>query len=217
MEIKTLEVAGFIPAIKGMRNPKNSWYLIDSYRTPPYEGTDRFVLGANDLRLAQILITAGPEHCKFLRQIEVWADMNMPLYWWSEFDTYHFNTKNSCSTMHKLLDAKAYYSREMFEYLPQDEVKIDRVVSELNDFRDAFVIAARQTEKDEILKRAKSVLPSGFLQLRTVSTSYGELRNIYFQREHHKLKKEWKDTFCNWVETLPYSAELITFKPTISK
>ena len=118
MKITNTEVYGFDAALRGMRNPMNSWHLQDSgLRQVVYdECRSEFIevesaeilgfIGEKDLDLAQRLIKAGSEHCKFLRQIQVWADFNMPLYWWSEFDTYKFNTKNSWSTMHKLLNAK---------------------------------------------------------------------------------------------------------------
>ena len=97
MKITNTEVYGFEASLRGMRNPMNSWHLQD---------TSANNIGVNDMDLAKRLIKAGPEHCKFLRQIQVWADFDMPLYWWSEFDTYKFNTKNSCSTMHKLFNTK---------------------------------------------------------------------------------------------------------------
>ena len=101
MQITTKEIAGFMPALYGMRSPMNSWHLNDTYIK-----NEKVFIGPNDMNLAKRLIKAGSEHCKFLRQIQVWADFDMPLYWWSEFDTYKFNTKNSCSTMHKLFNTK---------------------------------------------------------------------------------------------------------------
>ena len=118
MKIITKEVAGFIPALYGMRSPMNSWHLNDSkmYIGNEITGEECVYIGPNDMDLAKRLIKAGPEHCKFLRQIQVWADFDMPLYWWSEFDTYKFNTKNSCSTMHKLFNTKKEIELDDFIY-----------------------------------------------------------------------------------------------------
>lgn len=205
MEIKTLHIAGFEPAIQGMRNPMNSWSRMDSYT----DENGQFVFGSNDLKLAQTLVKAGTEHGKFMRQIHVWADMDMPRYWWSEFDTYKHNVKNSTSTIHKLMNKQEAISLKQFTYEPEDETFMKQVVDKLNMIREEWLVAQTTTEKNELMRRAKQLLPEGFLQLRTVSTNYAELRNIYLQRKHHKLKKEWQDTFVGWLKTLPYAEELI--------
>ena len=205
MEIKTLHIAGFEPAIQGMRNPMNSWSRMDSYT----DENGQFVFGSNDLKLAQTLVKAGTEHGKFMRQIHVWADMDMPRYWWSEFDTYKHNVKNSTSTIHKLMNKQEAISLKQFTYEPEDETFMKQVVDKLNMIREEWLVAQTTTEKNELVRRAKQLLPEGFLQLRTVSTNYAELRNIYLQRKHHKLKKEWQDTFVGWLKTLPYAEELI--------
>ena len=205
MEIKTLQVAGFEAAIKGMRNPLDSWNRLDSYT----DEAGNFVFGANDLKLAQTLVKAGTEHGKFMRQIHVWVDMDMPRYWWSEFDTYSHNTKNSCSTIHKLMNKQKPIRLEQFTYEPEDEAFLMTVVEKLNEIREQWLVAETATEKNVLMRRAKQLLPEGFLQLRTVSTNYAELRNIFLQRRHHKLKKEWQDTFVEWLKTLPYADELI--------
>lgn len=205
MYIKTLEVAGFNSAFKGVRNPKNSWGLSDSY----IDWDDNFHLGDRDKVLAQTLIRAGGEHRKFMRQIQVWADVNMPRYFWVEADTYKFGTKNSCSTMHKLFNKKDEIVRNMFVYNDEDLDYIVEVVDYLNKLRNKWLNTNSAEEKNKLLLRAKRILPEGFLQLRTWNTNYEEIRNMYFQRRHHKLKEEWQDIFCEWVKTLPYTEELI--------
>jgi hypothetical protein len=149
---------------------------------------------------------------KFLRMIQVWCDITMPRYWWQEFDTYSYNTKNSCSTMHKLFNKDKLINKDIFEYDPKDEEEIEHIISVLNKLRGEYFSTIVQTEKDKILKRTKTLLPEGYLQLRTVNTNYAELRNIYFQRRNHRLKLEWQDTFCEFIKTSPYANELICFE-----
>ena len=166
------------------------------------------IIGEKDLDLAQRLVKAGSEHCKFLRQIQVWADFDMPLYWWSEFDTYKFNTKNSCSTMHKLLNAKKEIELSDFVYDESEESAFKAIVDILNGYRKCYL-----SSKDySYVIKAKRILPTSYKQKRTVNTNYAELRNIYFQRKNHRLKEEWQDVFCKWVESLPYAEELILYK-----
>lgn len=216
MYIENTKVFGFESAIFGMRNPLNSWYKSDSdirIREMTATNPEGFVLGTNDLQLAQRLILAGNEHGKFLRQIQVWCDIEMPRYWWSEFDTYHYNTKNSCSTMHKLFQKEKPITIDMFycetEY---EKLKTYERVVDLNHLRSLWLNATTQEEKDSYLVTAKRILPENFLQMRTVNTNYGELRNIHHQREHHRLKREWQEVFCEWVKSLPYANELIIVK-----
>ena len=201
LNIKTLEISGFEPAFKGMRNPMDSWDRADSFR----DGDNNFILGKNDLDLAKRLIKAGSEHSKFMRQIHVWCDVNMPRYVLSEWDTYKYNTKNSCSTMHKLLNNKNEITIELFLIHEDDKYIMNSIVDRLESMRKEYM----ETKDSKLIVRAKRLLPEGFLQLRTVSTNYAELRNMYFQRRYHKLKEEWQDTFCRWVESLPYAKELI--------
>lgn len=211
MNIWNTQVFGFESALRGCRNPLNSWHLSDSCRRY-YSNVDKnenWIIGENDLKLAQRLILAGTEHCKFMRQIQVWADMNMTRYFWSEFDTYHFNSKNSCSTMHKLLNPKNEITLDMFEYYEEDEDIISMVITRLNKIRNMFLNSKDNEEKRILKRRAKTLLFEGFLQLRTVNTSYAEIRNIVSQRKNHQLKEDWQDVFCKWATTLPYSRELI--------
>jgi len=206
MKIETLEVAGVASAIDGMRNPLNSWDKSDSEMNDKYG----FIFGKKDVILAKKLIKSGAEHRKFLRMIQVWADFNMPRYWWSEFDTYHHNTKNSCSTMHTLLSSTI--SENMFVYSNEDTVLYNEIITKLKNIQNLYILTLNNTllksTHDNCIIRAKRILPEGFLQLRTVNTNYEELMNIYHQRKNHKLKDEWQDTFCKWCEGLPYFKEL---------
>lgn len=200
MLITNIETSGICHAIRGMRNPMNSWNKSDS--------VSMFV-GENDMALAQKLIKAGNEHCKFLRQIQVWADFELPRYIWSEMDTYKFMTKNSCSTMHKLLDKKHVLTIEDFEIDVNDNMEyivIENTIKNLNHLK--FIYEhAKGDDKNRILTTAKRILPESFLQKRTINTNYAELRNIYFQRRNHRLS-EWHE-ICQWIESLPYGRELI--------
>ena len=200
MKIETKEVAGFIPALHGMRSPMNSWHLNDSKID-----NKAIAIGPNDMDLAKRLIKAGNEHCKFLRQIQVWADFEMPLYWWSEFDTYKFNTKNSCSTMHKLFNAKKEIELDDFVYSKEDVNTLNFIIRELNSLRKRYL----ETKDFNYVIRGKRLLPTSFKQKRTVNTNYAELINIYNQRKNHRLKEEWQDVFCKWCEELPYFKEFL--------
>ena len=168
------------------------------------------------MKLAQTLIKAGSEHCKFMRMIHVAVDTNMPRYWWSEADTYHFNTKNSCSTMHKLLNNDEPITLDMFVVCKEDILWWNFTINRLESLRLEYKEIQRTTKDNEkmnrLLIRAKRMLPEGFEQIRTCDTNYAELRNMYFQRRHHRLKEEWVDTFCKWVESLPYAKELIMYE-----
>ena len=179
-------------------------------------------LGPNDFDLAQRLIIAGNEHAKFMRQIFVSVDITAPLYWWKEFDTYKVGTvANSTSTMHKL--SSIPITKEMFEF---DDNADDLVVSQgksicgeweyvFGDYIEDIIHICEELRLKFIETGDKSywraliqILPNAYLQTRTVTMSYANLRNIYFQRKNHKLR-EWHD-FCDWIKTLPYSGELIT-------
>ena len=181
------------------------------------------LLGPNDLDLAQKLILAGNEHAKFMRQIFVSVDITAPLYWWKEFDTYKVGTvANSTSTMHKL--SANPISMDMFEFDNLDIV-IDTYTSphggecirifrdyaeDIIDMCEILRLKFKETGDAAYWKALIQILPNAYLQTRTVTMSYANLRNIYFQRQHHKLT-EWS-LFCNWILTLPYSKELITIE-----
>ncbi len=211
MTINTVEVSGFKGAIYGMRNPLNSWDKSDSFETINGENEVTYKIGPNDMILAQRLIKSGSEHCKFLRMIHVQANVDMPRYLWSELDTYHFGTKNSCSTMHRLLNNSNPITKEMFVTCEEDDTWWDLTIQKLESLRMEYKNTSDNNEKDRLLVRAKRMLPEGFLQLRTWDTNYAELRNIYFQRRHHRLHEEWGDVICGWIDSLLYADELITF------
>ena len=216
MKITNTEVYGFEASLRGMRNPMDSWHLQDAKRMLGIKGKyndfknndlsyEAIVIGSNDMDLAKRLIKAGNEHCKFLRQIQVWADFEMPLYWWSEFDTYKFNTKNSCSTMHKLFNAKKEIELDDFVYSKEDINTLNFIIMELNSLRKRYL----ETKDFNYVIRGKRLLPTSFKQKRTVNTNYAELINIYNQRKNHRLKEEWQDVFCKWCEELPYFKEFL--------
>lgn len=204
-EITTLKVDGFYEAILGMRNPFKTRDKCDS-------GAD--YIGDDDMRLMKQLLSSKFEcDAKFMRMITVWADFNMPRYYFSEFDTYHWNSKNSESTMHTLMTKDGEFTPDMFEPC---ETNIGREVIEsacesLNKLRDAYQAAKAIKDSDAmrlVVREAKKILPESFLQKRTVCTNYAELRHMYAQRHNHRLP-EWNTVFVNWVKSLPYS-ELIT-------
>ena len=203
--IERTSVMNFENAIRGARNPMNSWARMDS----SFDENGEFVFGANDLDLAKRLAHAGSDHRKFLRQIFVSVDITAPLYWWKEFDTYKVGTvANSTSTMHKI-HAKAF-SREDFSCDRLDEGGLDAL-----DALIAYLEAERQKfVADKSNKQAWhnmiQLLPSSFNQMRTVTLNYENLINIYYARRTHKLA-EWH-TLCDWILSLPYAADLIAVK-----
>lgn len=203
MKIDKVQVFGWEAAIRGMRNPLNSWDRSDSKY---YDGNAE--LGANDLQLMQRLILAGTEHCKFMRYITVYMDIEAPLYWWKEFDTYKFCEKNSTSTMHKITSRSLSY--DDFEFDFKNEYR-DNIINNINGMIGKYKTLDDAAEKQEIFRAIIQDLPSAFKQTRTVVTNYAEIRNMYFQRKNHKLK-EWSEIFINAIKSLPYSEELIIIK-----
>jgi hypothetical protein len=191
-------------AIRGARNPMNSWDRMDSY----YNDKGEYVLGENDLALASKLAVAGSDHRKFLRQIIVSMDITAPLYWWKEFDTYKVGTvANSTSTMHKI-QAKEF-SREDFscDRLTDDALSVlDSVIEYLEGERVKFVETKERAHWHNMIQ----LLPSSYNQMRTVSMNYEVLINIYYARKSHKLA-EWH-TFCDEIAKLPYAEKLIFVK-----
>ena len=191
-------------AIRGARNPMNSWAKSDSY----YDEKGQFVLGPIDLDFGHRLAVSGSDHRKFLRQILVCVDINAPLYWWKEFDTYKVATvANSTSTMHKI-HAKPF---EMSDF------STDRLTDGARAAFESFLAFIEQTRLKYMENKDKAywydliqLLPSSYNQLRTVTMNYETLVNIYYARRTHKLD-EWH-TLCDWILTLPYAKELICFK-----
>ena len=192
-------------AIRGARNPMNSWARMDS----AYDEEGNYILGENDLDLARRLARAGSDHRKFLRQIFVSVDITAPLYWWKEFDTYKVGTvANSTSTMHKI-HAKEF-SREDFSCDRMDEAALaalDALIAYLESERQKFVA---DKENRQPWHNMIQLLPSSYNQMRTVTMNYENLINIYYARRSHKLA-EWH-VLCDWILSLPYAKELITIK-----
>ena len=199
-----ITVMNFENAIRGARNPLNSWARMDS----SYDEDGDYVLGENDISLASRLAKAGSDHRKFLRQIFVSMDIVAPLYWWKEFDTYKVGTvANSTSTMHKI-QAKQFV-REDFscDKMSEDALAmLDGVIDYLESERIKFL----DTKDKQHWHNMIQMLPSSYNQLRTVTMNYEVLINIYYARRHHKLA-EWH-TLCEEIEMLPYAKELILVK-----
>lgn len=204
LKVERISVMNFENAIRGARNPMNSWAKMDSY----YGEDGAFVLGENDLSLARRLAVAGSDHRKFLRQILVSMDITAPLYWWKEFDTYKVGTvANSTSTMHKIHAAP--FSREDFSSDRLDEGglrMLDAVVAYLEGERVRFI----ETKDRQAWHNMIQMLPSSYNQMRTVTLNYEVLINVYYARRHHKLA-EWH-TLCDAILSLPYAKELILVK-----
>lgn len=218
IKIENTEVYGWEAAIRGMRNPLNSWKRSDSnFENCSIETVN---IGSNDHDLMTRLANNGSVHAKYRRMITVYADITAPLYWWKEFDTYKVGTvANSCSTMHKI--AAKEFTLEDFscEHLDKDNYNLFKeIVARLNQYRDVYINggvveypdAGRKVFKlkdKDIWWQMIQLLPSSYNQRRTVMLNYEVLANIYKWRKDHKLD-EWRE-FCKWIETLPYS-ELIT-------
>ena len=205
LKVERTSVMNMENAIRGARNPMNSWARMDS----SYDDKGNFVLGANDLDLAKRLAHAGSDHRKFLRQIFVSVDITAPLYWWKEFDTYKVGTvANSTSTMHKIHTKT--FERDDFSHDRLDEgglAALDAVITYLESEREKFVAdkSNRQSWHNMI-----QMLPSSYNQMRTVTMNYENLINIYYARRNHKLA-EWH-TLCDWITELPCAKEWICVK-----
>lgn len=202
MKIATLFCGGFLPAMKAMRNPMDSWLKSDSRVIMNGATVYPPIIGENDRELSVRLQKAGPEHCKHLRMIMVWADITAPRYWWTEFDTYRAGVeKVSCSTMHRLMARKL--TPDDFEVDDKDSVGFQVILQYLNDLMDEYRDTEDPEEKKAIWRHIIQCLPQSYLQQRTVMMSYAAIRNIYRQREGHKLK-EWQQ-FRTWAEGLQES------------
>ena len=237
LKIENTEVMGWEAVIRGMRNPMNSWEKSDSIfvgdgeyhdicgNSGPYNGTVTdtetfFEMGDNDFDLMTRLRNAGTDHRKFMRMITVYVDIIAPLYWWKEYDTYKVGTvANSCSTMHKIHGKEFTFDDFSHEKLinsacmeiQEQHIRISPIqalattIECLNSYRDLYL----QTKDKKYWWQMIQLLPSSYNQKRTVMLNYEVLANIYKSRKNHKLD-EWH-TFCDWIETLPYS-KLITEK-----
>lgn len=218
IKIENTETFGWQAAIRGLRNPKNSWDKSDSYFVRGCDMGCGFLLGENDKKLAQTLAYAGNDHGKFLRMIHVQCDVTAPLYWWKEADQYKVGTvTDSCSTMHKIHAKEFTLDDFSHEHLVSESVDwLNETISCLNNAREIFnewkdtkpndVTIELETKKD-VWWQMIQLLPSSYNQKRTWDLNYAVLKNIYHARKTHKLD-EWV-TLCKWIESLPYS-ELIT-------
>ena len=212
IKLENTEVVGWEAAIRGMRNPMNSWEKSDSERK--YENIrdseGYLVIGPNDLDLMMRLRNAGTDHRKFMRMITVYVDITAPLYWWKEFDTYKVGTvANSCSTMHKIHDKEFTLADFSTEHLYPEvrEAFENTIIKYLNEARKTYNFLSDTPSKKDAWWQMIQLLPSSYNQKRTVMLNYEVLANIYKSRRNHKLD-EWH-TLCDWIERLPYS-ELIT-------
>lgn len=225
IKIENVETMGWRAAIRGMRNPLNSWEKSDSgwdvsipnqdkdYITVMSETFSDYELGPNDKDLMKRLRNAGTDHRKFMRMISVYVDITAPLYWWKEFDTYKVGTvANSCSTMHKIADKEFELSDFSYEHLFDVMIGdveflpieiLDHTIDCLNMCRDRYI----KTKDKEYWWQMIQLLPSSYNQKRTVMLNYEVLANMYRSRKNHKLD-EWH-VLCDWIKTLPYS-QLIT-------
>lgn len=189
-------------AIRGARNPMNSWARSDSY----YNENGQYILGENDLSLAKRLRNAGTsDHRKYLRQVMLSVDITAPMYWWKEYDTYKVATvANSTSTMHKIHSKPFEIEDFSHDHLTENGLKVLKgLVDEMEKIRLEYV----ETKDKALWYDLIQLLPSSYNQMRTCTLNYETLINIYKSRKHHKLD-EWR-RFCNWIETLPYAKELI--------
>lgn len=223
LKVENVEVLGWEHAIRGMRNPLNSWEKSDSQfvRDSDYGcfgvcpcaelvDCDCCHVGPNDLKLMNTLRNAGTDHRKFMRMITVYLDITAPLYWWKEFDTYKVGTvANSCSTMHKIAAKEFTLEDFSHEHLGYQSIRVLKdTIKVMNDFREEFIKDHEKVNWWQMIQ----LLPSSYNQKRTVMLNYEVLANMYKSRRNHKLD-EWH-TFCDWIESLPYS-ELITGKQAV--
>lgn len=210
IKIENVEIIGWEAAIRGMRNPMNSWEksdseFVESETFDPDDYPCRFKLGPNDLDLMTRLRNAGTEHRKFMRMITVYVDITAPLYFWKEHDQYKVGTvTNSCSTMHKIHEKEFTLEDFSCEYLCKVSLSVlNTTIEQLNWCRESYL----KSKDKGCWWQMIQLLPSSYNQKRAVMLNYEVLANMYHSRKNHKLD-EWRE-FCSWIETLPYS-ELIT-------
>ncbi len=200
IKIERTSVVNFDNAMRGARNPMNSWARYDSY----FDENGSFVFGENDLSLAKRLCQAGTDHRKFVRMIFVSVDVTAPMYWWKEYDTYKVGTvANSTSTMHKITSKPFELSDFSVDHMNEDGIKaMEKVIETLEDLRLKFL----ETKDKTIWYTIIQLLPSSYNQMRTCTLNYENLCNIYYARRNHKLE-EWH-TYCDWITQLPYFKDL---------
>lgn len=207
LKVERISVMNLENAMRGARNPLNSWARSDSY----YDENGHYILGENDLGLAKRLARAGSDHRKYLRQVFVSVDVTAPMYWWKEYDTYKIATvANSTSTMHKIHSKE--FSREDFSLDKLDEDSLaffDTIIAKLEELRLTYI----ETKDKQYWYDIIQLLPSSYNQMRTCSLNYETLINIYYARKGHKLD-EWH-TFCDFIKTLPYAEDLIMIKDEV--
>lgn len=200
IKIERTSVMNFDNAMRGARNPLNSWARYDS----EFDENGDFVFGENDLSLAKRLCSAGTDHRKFIRMIFVSVDITAPLYWWKEYDTYKVGTvANSTSTMHKITSKPFELSDFSVDHMNDEGIKaMEKLIETLEDLRLRFV----ETKDKELWYTIIQLLPSSYNQMRTCTLNYENLVNIYYARHNHKLS-EWHE-YCDWAKALPYFEEL---------
>ena len=200
IKINHAKVMNLEGAIRGARNPLNSWHKIDS----SYDSDGNYILGSNDIDLAKRLCKAGSDHRKFIRQILVSVDITAPLYWWKEFDTYKISTvANSTSTMHKIHSKPFELDDFSHDHLsPDSEEALKTLMTFMEQKRLSFVETKNKADWYDIIQ----LLPESYNQTRTITMNYENLLNMYFARRNHKLD-EWH-TYCDWILTLPYTKDL---------
>ena len=217
IKIENIEVFNFEGAFRGLRNPMNSWNKSDSYVDAL---TNKYIVGENDLKLAQRMIGAGTDESKFMRQIFISMDIEAPLYFWKEADTYKIATvSNSCSTMHKITSSEI--TEENYSFDPEPDKPLTDLPTDdyvrILDIKNRAVVDAEwlrkkynETKDKRYWRELIQILPCGWNQKRTWTGNYQNLRNMYFARKNHKLI-EWRQ-FCQIIEQLPYGKELICYK-----
>lgn len=204
VNFQTIEIAGFAPAIAGMRHPLKSYDKADS----AYDEEGNLHIGQNDYNLAKHLCEAeSPEHAKFLRQIAVWVNITAPRFWWTEFDTYKIGTTaNSQSTMHTLM-RDGIKEEDIYFYFGEDDSANESMrnyINSINELIELYKTLEQGEIKEQYFEKIKAMLPEGFIQTRMVSLNYQVLRTMYNQRKNHRLSG-WNTDFVNWIHTLPIS------------
>jgi hypothetical protein len=204
IQIEKTDVYGFEAAIRGMRNPMNSWDKSDSVYDAGFVG-DEYFIGENDHDLMMRLAKGGAVHAKYRRMITVTLDITAPLYWWKEYDTYKVGTvANSCSTMHKIHAKEFTFDDFSHEYLNAwSMIILNDTIRALNFQREQYLVSKNKDDWYQMIQ----LLPSSYNQKRTVLLNYEVLVGMYRDRKNHKLD-EWR-TFCRWIESLPYSEVIV--------